>query len=378
MDKVKEIVQQLDDKKQKDKFVDTTDIIKCVEEFIKKKQLIMYGGFAVNILLSKRYKFYKDYTINDFDCFSANAKQDAKELAQELANKNFPYIKIRKALHENTYKVYVNFLQVIDLTNIPIEEFNGLKVVSQYEKLHSKLYRNYHDTFIIAPVCFLKASMHYELARPVRSYFRWEKIFYRLDILTQLYSFKKPKLVESNKKPNKTLKAVLKYVKQTKQPIIGHNAFKIYGLTNSYSTYLSFLSIEPEKTKETVLDIVGKDAVITKNQEYVMIQNDEVIIKIIKIEEDCFSYFQKGGYSVGSYDTTLYYMYKEYMQSIIIGQLEHASELYNYISLLEYNIKHNLTNDPLKRLKTECYGIYTSIKDILAKKWKKKQTLEYY
>jgi hypothetical protein len=60
------------------------------------------------------------------------------------------------------------------------------------------------------------------------------------------------------------------------------------------------------------------------------------------------------------------------------GYLEYAAELYDYISLLEYHIQQSLNNDPLKRLKTECFGKYTSIKDILAKRWKKRQTLEYY
>ena len=34
--------------------------------------------------------------------------------------------------------------------------------------------------------------------------------------------------------------------------------------------------------------------------------------------------------------------------------------------------------DPIKRLKKECYGTNISMKDILIKKWKKRQTLEYF
>jgi hypothetical protein len=378
MDKVKKLVEDLDEKKLKEKFVDTADIIKCVETFIKKKKLIIYGGYAVNTLLSKKSQFYKDYTINDFDCYSPNAKQDAKELATELARLKFPYIKIRKALHENTYKVYANFLQVIDLTQISLEEFNGLKFVSEYEKMYTKLYKNYHETFLLAPVCYLKANMHYELARPVSSYFRWEKIFYRLQLVTQLYAFQKTKIIASGT-INKTFRNVLKYVKTSKLPIVGQNACKFHGLLKTYVPYLEVLCIEPEKVKENIIEIINSNDILTEKQDdFIIIQDDNLKIKIIKINEECFSCFQKGGYTIGSYDTVLYYMYKEYLHSIMHGHLEYGIELFNYISLLEYHIDKDLKNDPLKRLKTECYGKYTSIKDIFAKRWKKRQTLEYY
>jgi hypothetical protein len=379
MEKVKKLVEDLDEKKMKEKFVDTTDIMKYVEAFIKKKKLIIYGGYAVNALLSKKSKFYKEYTINDFDCYSANAKQDAKELAAELAKHKIPYIKIRKALHENTYKVYANFLQVIDLTQISLEEFNGLKAVSEYEKNHTKLYKNYSDAFALAPVCYLKASMHFELARPVRSYFRWEKIFYRLELITQLYAFKKTKVITSDKAMNKTFRNVLKYIKTSKLPIVGQNACKFYGLLKSYVPYIVILCIEPQKVKEDIIEIMHNNDILTKkHDDFIIIEDKNIKIKIINIEEECFSCFKKGGYTIGSYDTILYYMYEEYLYSIMNGYLEYAAELYDYISLLEYHIQQSLNNDPLKRLKTECFGKYTSIKDILAKRWKKRQTLEYY
>jgi hypothetical protein len=66
------------------------------------------------------------------------------------------------------------------------------------------------------------------------------------------------------------------------------------------------------------------------------------------------------------------------MQCIADNKLENAQIIYQYISTLEEHIQHELNNEPLKRLNTDCFGKYTSLKDILAKKWKKKQTLVYY
>ena len=57
-------------------------MISIVENFIRTKKLICYGGTAINNLLPPHEQFYnKDIEIPDYDFFSANALEDAKELA---------------------------------------------------------------------------------------------------------------------------------------------------------------------------------------------------------------------------------------------------------------------------------------------------------
>ena len=59
----------------------TFSIIKTVEEFISKNNLICYGGMAINNILPKRDQFYSNKEFPDYDFFSNDALKHAKELA---------------------------------------------------------------------------------------------------------------------------------------------------------------------------------------------------------------------------------------------------------------------------------------------------------
>ena len=73
------------EKNLKQKIINTPDIknmISIVEDFIRKQELICYGGTAINNILPKEHQFYNyDIEIPDYDFFSDNAMEDAIELA---------------------------------------------------------------------------------------------------------------------------------------------------------------------------------------------------------------------------------------------------------------------------------------------------------
>ena len=55
------------------------EMISIVEDFIRNKQLICYGGTAINNILPKEHQFYNyDIEILDYDFFSTNPVEDAK------------------------------------------------------------------------------------------------------------------------------------------------------------------------------------------------------------------------------------------------------------------------------------------------------------
>jgi hypothetical protein len=56
-------------------------VITIVENFIRKNQLICYGGTAINNILPKQDQFYnKDVEIPDYDFYSWDALNNAKDL----------------------------------------------------------------------------------------------------------------------------------------------------------------------------------------------------------------------------------------------------------------------------------------------------------
>ena len=63
--------------------------MKFLKIFLEKK-CICYGGTAINNILPKHAQFYdKDVEIPDYDFYSSNALQDAKELADIYSEHGF-------------------------------------------------------------------------------------------------------------------------------------------------------------------------------------------------------------------------------------------------------------------------------------------------
>jgi len=152
-------------------------IIDIVEEFLRLQNLICYGGTAINNILPEEDQFYnKDIEIPDYDFFSFNALEDTKKLADNYYKKGFTDVEAKSGQHHGTYKVFVNFIPVADITQIPKEIFNALKKDSI--RVTGILY---------APPNFLRMSMYLELSRPAGDISRWEKVLKRLTLLNKHY-----------------------------------------------------------------------------------------------------------------------------------------------------------------------------------------------
>ena len=103
-------------------------MIVIVENFIKVKNLICYGGTAINNILPLEDQFYnKDVEIPDYDFFTPDALSDAKELADLYYKNGYTDVEAKSGQHTGTYKVFVNYIPVADITYLPKEIFNSLK-----------------------------------------------------------------------------------------------------------------------------------------------------------------------------------------------------------------------------------------------------------
>ena len=93
------------------------DMLKIVEDFIINKKLVCYGGTAINNILPKYAQFYKrDIEIPDYDFFSDNALDDAKELADIYFKAGYTEVEAKSGVHYGTFKVFVNFIPIADIT----------------------------------------------------------------------------------------------------------------------------------------------------------------------------------------------------------------------------------------------------------------------
>lgn len=160
---------------------DVRKILDILEGFLRKKKLICYGGTAINNILPIDKQFYdKDVELPDYDFFSPNALDDAKELADLYAGLGYD-VEAKAGVHRGTFKVYVNFMAVADITQMVSELFKSLKA----EALKI-------DGIMYAPPNYLRMAMYLELSRPMGDVSRWEKVLKRIVLLNEAYPIKFP------------------------------------------------------------------------------------------------------------------------------------------------------------------------------------------
>jgi len=122
-------------------------VIKEMESFIKNKNRIVYGGTALNRLIkSKNPKdaFYKDFDRPDLEFYSPEPLQDVKELCDLLHSKKFKYVSSAQAQHGDTYKIFVNNMDIGDISYVPLFIYNKLP----YIELEGLKYINPRFAFI--------------------------------------------------------------------------------------------------------------------------------------------------------------------------------------------------------------------------------------
>ena len=152
-------------------------LILIVENFLKKKKLICYGGTAINNILPKKDQFYdKNIEIPDYDFFSKNAMKDAKELADIYAKNGYDNVVASSGAHGGTFKVFVEFIPVADITQLPDDIYNKIHKESIIKE----------GIYYCAPN-YLRMSMYLELSRPDGDVSRWEKVYTRLVLLNKNY-----------------------------------------------------------------------------------------------------------------------------------------------------------------------------------------------
>lgn len=155
-------------------------IIDVLEKFIHDKKLVCYGGTAINNILPKEDQFYnRNIEIPDYDFFSPNAMNDAKELADIYFKQGFSSVEAKAGVHYGTYKVFVNFFQIADITQIDSKLFSSLKKNAVIK-----------EGILYCPPNFLRMAMYLELSRPSGDITRWEKVLKRLNLLNKNYPLK--------------------------------------------------------------------------------------------------------------------------------------------------------------------------------------------
>ena len=153
------------------------NIIEILETFLRTHKVLCYGGTAINNILPEQYRFYnKNIEIPDYDFFSPYAMEYARDLANIYYKAGYEEVEAKSGVHSGTYKVFVNFVPIADITFLDYKLFQNIS--KQTIKINGINY---------CPPNFLRMAMYVELSRPMGDVSRWEKVLKRIILLNKNY-----------------------------------------------------------------------------------------------------------------------------------------------------------------------------------------------
>lgn len=153
---------------------------KVVLDFVRDHKRKIYGGYAQNkVIIDKDPKdaFYDDDEIPDIDVYSPDPLKDLVELCDLLLARGFKDVVGQEALHKETYKIFVNQANVIDLSYVPRNIYNKMPFITI-------------DGINYIHPSFVNIDMYRMMTDPYFSgSHRWKKTFSRLYKLQKHYPF---------------------------------------------------------------------------------------------------------------------------------------------------------------------------------------------
>lgn len=398
---LEEIAKAIDVKKTNEKkrdFEEHIAMYNITKAFVQKKNLILYGGLALNMCMPKAKRFYDENELPDYDFFSYDPRTHAIELADTYHKAGFKYVEVRPGIHYETYKVYVEFHGVADITGIPLRLFNRLLEASHVER-PLILKNNPALDMNIVPLDFLRLSFHLELSRPDGHIDRWPKVYKRMALFYNTYPlrFKECSLLTPDPQPRAQELAhlALQYFKESGLPILGLAALKVYlkangtafpknGIMEESMPLVEAFSTDYEADAEALrghLEAAGgaevamvHHAALNKSEvlppHYILSMGERPIATVYSAQA-CYSYKAHEGINILSIDSILSMWYASLFA---LRPYLNPDRLRCAINvLLNIQLKHLQSKKYIwRRFDLQCYGHQPRVEDIKRKRWRSK------
>lgn len=213
--------------------------VDITKRFIADQGAVLYGGTAINYLLPPEARFYDEETdVPDFDAYLVHAKSKTKELGNLFHAAGLPSVHAKSALNPGTYKLSVDYVCLVDFTEVPQSVYDKLK--QEAIEIHDGPTR-----MLVASPDWLRMSMYKELMQPMGEPSRWPKIAPRLALLNRYRPFENPPdcecIVDSGRTHENpaelraVINAIANYVSERKLVLFGATAMNSF--INSSKTY---------------------------------------------------------------------------------------------------------------------------------------------
>ena len=384
------------DKLQQEKIANSEEVkkmIQIVEVFLRDKKCICYGGTAINNILPKSVQFYdRDIEIPDYDFFSPNALNDAKELANRFFTAGYKDVEAKSGIHVGTYKVFVNFIPMADITEMHVSLF---KMVFKESIIIENIY--------YCPANYLRMNMYIELSRPAGDVSRWEKVLKRLTLLNEYYPLETPincQIVDFQRKMDSNTEYSEKLYIIVRDAFIDQEVIFFGGYASSlYSEYM------PTKQKKLIksipdFDVLHEDPLVcgeyVKNKwkmefpdiktqiqliehnglgeiipDHIELRVGKEIIAFIYKPIACHSYnkisISNKEIRIATIDTMLSFYLAFLFSDAVYYYKERILCMANFLFDVEQKNRLN-QNGLLKRFSIDCYGKQPTLESIRAEK----------
>ena len=380
MPELKDLIQ----KNKLEKIEPTLNEIKSVNEiiykFIRDKKRIVYGGYAQNKLIgikNKEDEFYTKLETPDIEFYTPEPLKDLIALCNILHKKKFKRVTGEEGQHHETYKLFVNFLDYVDISYMPKNIYNNLPYIEI-------------DKMRFTDPTFMLIDSFRVYADPTTSWWRIEKSFLRTELLLKYYPIPKVKENLKIKNLNITNDALLRFIRKQilykfKTIInIGYSAYNYYLKKAKLKTlltsipYYEIISVNYNKDiikiKEILIKKLGKD--LSTKEYYPFFQftgrsinylyKNNVILKVYENNNRCivFRPIKKGKSKIGTFQFIILMIliklafYKinnnkneELNQKIMLNNMFKAKNNY-----LEKNDLTVMDNSPFKEFTLDCIG----------------------
>ena len=354
-------------------------VMKEIKEYIKKNDLIIYGGYAQNALIRAKNPddvFYDELSRADLEIYSPDPIKHSMEMTDMLHKKGYKHVECKEGVHNETYKLFVNFLNFSDISymdsfvfrNCPTIRVEGLRMAHPHFML-TDAYRVYAD--------------------PMTSFFRLEKTFTRFSTLMKYYPFDSKAIYNKlSYKRSKENDSVLRFIRKhiihdSNLIVIGHYAFNYLVKKESDKNaidynYIQLLSTDFKKDFDKINKIMKsefkKDSSYKLHHPFFQFHDNRVefyhkgnvVLKLYGHNERCTVYQKsdKKRTNFGTFILVMLHLLSDYNFHIIN---KNKDEEANYLSMLvrlidirtKYLEEKNLTvldDTPFKEFTYKCIG----------------------
>lgn len=391
MEKIKENINKIKDESfieiknsYEPNLTEITNIYNTIKKYIIKNKKITYGGFAQNILLMAKNpseSFYKEINgvffnlpdVADIEFYSPNPLADIIELTEELYSKGFKNITASDGVNPETYKIFVNLINYVDISYMSKHMYNNLPVI------------NINGIICVHPHFMMVDA--YRVITDIMSSWRLDKSIIRFQKIIKYYpidiSLNSKKIVlQSNEK---VLNFIRKHIIQnSKLIVVGFYAFDYYikktsdkYLLNSYP-YYEVITTDLINDGNNIYNILKKEygnKLIVKefNKFFDFIDerieyyyDNKLVLRLFGNNERCivYRYSEKKNTYLGTYNLVFMYLLFDYYLAFIN---KNKSDTDLYLLLIgkifetrnEYLNNHNISVidiSPFQDFTLKCFG----------------------